>query len=166
VTRDISISLGIPFSIAEGLKKSYGSVMPQDRNRGEIIPLGERRNVNYKELYSIIEARVEEIFKLVLADISQAKLTEGEVSNLVLCGGSANLTGIAALAQEMIGVPTRVAYPRGVAKVAVLHDPAFATGVGLLLWGAKQKEEKDTTLQGVLKRFFSRLLQLWHRRGR
>jgi cell division protein FtsA len=166
VTRDISIGLGVPFSTAEKLKMGYGSVKPRERNRDEVIPLGRRGNVSYGELHDIITARVEEMFKLVLIELSRAELTEREVANSVLCGGSAKLAGIDALAQEVIGVPTRVARPKGMAKFADLDDPAFATGVGLLLWGAKQREEKVPTLQRLLQRFLFQLRRLWRsRRG-
>jgi cell division protein FtsA len=165
LTRDISIGLGVPLSIAEELKRGYGSAKPRAGNREEVIPLSRRRKVTYGELHDIIAARVEEMFKLVLGELSHAELTEREVSNSVLCGGSANLADIDALAREIIGIPARVARPKGMAEFAGLDDPAFATGVGLLLWGAKQREEKVPTLQRLLQRFFSRLLRLWRRGG-
>ena len=164
MTKDISIGLGVPFSTAEKLKMGYGSVKPRERNREEVIPLGRRGNVSYGELHDIIAARVEEMFKLVLAELSRAELTEREVANSVLCGGSAKLAGIDALAQEIIGVPARVARPKGMARFADLDDPAFATGVGLLLWGAKQREEKVPTLQKLLQRFLFQLRRLWRSR--
>ncbi len=166
LTRDISIGLGVPFAIAEELKKGYGSAKPRAKNRGEVIPLSRRRKVTYGELHDIIGARVEELFKLVLGELAQAELTEREVSNSVLCGGSANLAGIDALAREIMGIPARVAGPKGMmAEFAGLDDPAFATGVGLLLWGAKHRDEKVPTLQALLQRFFSRLLRWWRRGG-
>lgn len=161
LTKDLSLGLGIPFNVAEGLKKKHGNVMPDDELRGEVISLGGRRSVPYEEFCHIIGVRAEEIFKLILAELSQAELKEEELSNLVLCGGSANLAGIDALAQEIIGLPTRVAHPKGVPQAAGLEDPAYATAVGLLLWGSKQAEAKPPPLGELLRHFFLRLARLF-----
>lgn len=167
VTKDLSLGLGIPFAAAEELKKSYGNVMPEEKDRERTVPLGEGREVPYAELNHIIQARVEEIFKLILADLSQAELTEKEISGLVLCGGCANLVGIEALAQKIMGFPARVARPKGVPKGAMtLNDPAYATAVGLLLWGAKQGRKEAPPIESLIRRFISRLMRLWPARRR
>jgi cell division protein FtsA len=167
LTKDLSLGLGIPFAVAEELKKNYGNVMPGERDKENVIPLGEKRSVPYAELYHIIYPRTEEIFKLVLAELSQAELAEEEISNLVLCGGCANLVGIDALAHEIMGYSVRVASPKGIVKSdTILNDPAYATAVGLLLWGAKQREQEVPSLRKLIGRFFSQLARLWPaRRG-
>jgi len=47
-----------------------------------------------------------------------------------------------------------------------LDDPAYATGVGLLLWGERHggvSQAQDNTVEGALGRFFLGLRRLWFR---
>jgi hypothetical protein len=48
----------------------------------------------------------------------------------------------------------------------ILEDPAYATGVGLLFWGAKQKEKEPPPIEKLVKRFFSQIARLWPLRRR
>jgi len=58
----------------------------------------------------------------------------------VLTGGSSNLAGIATLGQETLNFPVRVGVPSNMGGIGdVLEDPAYATSVGLVLWGAKHQ---------------------------
>jgi cell division protein FtsA len=60
-----------------------------------------------------------------------------------LTGGGANLPGIAELGHEVTRLPVRIGYPPPLYGVSdVLNDPAYATGVGLLLW--KMRNEGNT----------------------
>jgi cell division protein FtsA len=59
---------------------------------------------------------------------------------LVLTGGTSNLAGIDALGREVLKMPVRVGAPLNVYDISdQLKDPAYATAVGLLLWGMKPK---------------------------
>ena len=56
----------------------------------------------------------------------------------MLTGGSSNLVGIDALGREVLKMPVRVGVPLNVYGISdQLRDPAYATAVGLLLWGMK-----------------------------
>jgi cell division protein FtsA len=55
----------------------------------------------------------------------------------VLTGGGARLAGAADLAREVLQMPVRIGAPQGVGGLMdQLGNPAFATPIGLLLWGA------------------------------
>jgi cell division protein FtsA len=57
----------------------------------------------------------------------------------VLTGGGSLLAGTAELAAEIFGLPARIGYPAKVGGlVAEYHDPMYATGVGLVLYGASR----------------------------
>jgi cell division ATPase FtsA len=46
---------------------------------------------------------------------------------------------MAELAEEVLGIPVRLGLPKGVGGLAdVVKSPAFATGVGLVQYGATQ----------------------------
>ena len=66
LTRDIAIGLGLPFEVAEEMKRRYGSVMRYTRARSIQQPdIRRRSRVSYNDLCDIIRARVEEILKLI-----------------------------------------------------------------------------------------------------
>jgi cell division protein FtsA len=54
---------------------------------------------------------------------------------MVLTGGSSSLPGLSKFARKMFNFPVRVAQPGNLLGMTdQLHDPAFATSVGLLEW--------------------------------
>ncbi len=141
MTRDIAIGLGIPFDTAEQVKRKFGSVMPiyDSAEDDSATPLSTNGyGVSYQDLSDIIRARVEEIIKLIALELPSDYDREVP-AGLVLTGGCANLKGIAPVARDILELPVRVGVPQGVYGIAdVLPDPAFATGVGLLLWGDRK----------------------------
>lgn len=159
ITRDIAIGLGMPFDAAEQMKRKFGSVMPiYDSAEEEEANLNTNGyGVSYQDLSNIVRARVEEILKLIALELPTDY--EREVpAGLVLTGGCANLRGIASLGQDVLGLPVRVGSPEGVYGVAdVLPDPAYATGVGLLLWGNKKHDGEKTWQSGSVGESLRRL---------
>jgi cell division protein FtsA len=149
ITRDIAIGLGMPFDAAEQMKRKFGSVMPlYDSAEDEADTLNTNGyGVSYQDLSDIIRARVEEIMKLIALELPSDY--EREVpSGLVLTGGCANLKGIASLSHDVLGLPVHVGQPEGVYGIAdILPDPAFATGVGLLLWGSRKHDGETSWSQ-------------------
>ncbi len=146
ITRDIAIGLGMPFDAAEQMKRKFGSVMPlYDSAEEEEANLNTNGyGVSYQGLSNIVRARVEEVMKLIALELP-TDYDKEVPSGLVLTGGCANLRGIASLGQEVLGLPVRVGAPEGVYGIAdVLPDPAYATGVGLLLWGNKKHDGEKT----------------------
>ena len=59
----------------------------------------------------------------------------------MLTGGTCMLDGMADVGERIFNLPVRIGYPTGVGGlVDVVNSPAFATGVGLVLYGAKEGE--------------------------
>lgn len=164
VTRDIAMGLGLPFNVAEELKLRYGSVMPDKKGVPQVISVNPdgKYGVNYQEFCFIIRARLEEIIRLLFVNLPRGEWETWEPGNLVFTGGAANVQGIEALGRDILGIPVRVGRPIGLPEEAeILDDPAYATGVGLLLWGARYGETEDTSTENVLGRFFSQINRLW-----
>ena len=56
-------------------------------------------------------------------------------------GGSTLLPGMTELAEEIMGVPVRRGVPRGIGGlVDVVKSPVYATGVGLVVYGARHQD--------------------------
>ena len=141
LTRDIAIGLGLPFDVAEEMKKMYGSVMPVYESKLETDSISENgHSISYQALCDIIKARVEEIIRLVLLELPRSEYEALVPAGLVLTGGTSNLSGIDALGRDILRLPVRVGSPVDIYGITDnLHNPAYATSVGLLLWGMKPK---------------------------
>jgi cell division protein FtsA len=159
LTRDVAIGLGLPFEIAEEMKKKYGSVMPVYEGKVDTAPAISKdgHGVSYQDLCDIIRARVEEILKLIVLEMPNSSYEELVPAGLVLTGGSSNLSGLASMGQEILNMPVRIGIPNNMYGIGdMLQDPAYATSVGLLLWGNKYQGKKQWKAGG----FGSALLKL------
>ncbi len=164
ITRDVAIGLGLPFDVAEEMKKRYGSVMPVYETKmetpGTISEDG--HGVSYQDLCDIIRARVEEVLRLIMLELPRAEYETLVPAGLVLTGGSSNLSGIEALGRDILHLPVRVGVPTSMQGITdVLRDPAYATVVGLLLWGAKHEGKQTWRSRGLLRRLISRIRNLF-----
>jgi len=140
VTQDVAHGLRLPVAQAEEVKKQQGHAVRGEIGADEyfsIRPFGEQRQVqiNRQDLAHIIEARVEEIFRLTLQEIKRSGYDGLLPAGMVLTGGTSELPGIQRIASEVLGLPVRTAGPENlVGLVDRLYSPAFSTSVGLLRW--------------------------------
>jgi len=140
ITSDIAHGLRLPVSQAEEVKIKHGHAVKNDVNPEEyfsIKPFGEEQpvQINRQELAFVIEARVEEIFGLVLQEIKRSGYDGLLPAGLVLTGGCSALPGIRSLASHTLGVPVRIAGPENLIGMSdKLESPAYSTSVGLLRW--------------------------------
>jgi len=153
LTRDVAIGLGLPFEIAEEMKKKYGSVMPVVENKKGFNTAPaisqDGHGVSYQDLCDIIRARVEEILKLIVLEMPDSNYEEIVPAGLVLTGGSANLSGLDALGRDSLNMPVRIGVPTITQGIGdMLQDPAYATSVGLLLWGDKNRGKSNMRGKG------------------
>jgi cell division protein FtsA len=140
ITSDIAHGLRLPVSQAEEIKLQHGHAMKTEVGAEEyfnIRPFGEERpaQISRQELAHIIEARVEEIFSLVLQEIKRSGYDGLLPAGMVLTGGTSALPGIRTLGSRILGLPVRLAQPENlIGMVDRLNSPAFSTSVGLLRW--------------------------------
>ncbi len=167
LTRDVAIGLGLPFEIAEEMKKKYGSVLPVYEGKADTGPAISKdgHGVSYQDLCDIIRARVEEIMKLIMLELPNSDYETMVPAGLVITGGSANLAGTASLGREILKMPVRVGMPMDIYGIGdVLRDPAYATAVGLLLWGTKhdgKKRWKSGGIGGALTQMVTQIRRLF-----
>ncbi|MFB0559056.1 MAG: cell division protein FtsA, partial [Dehalococcoidales bacterium] len=167
LTRDVAIGLGLPFDVAEEMKKRYGSVMPVYESKIETPSTisADGHGVSYQDLCDIIRARVEEIIRLILLEMPRSEYETLVPAGLVLTGGSSNLSGIDALGRDILKLPVRVGIPTNIYGITdTLRDPAYATSVGLLLWGTKHKDTqawKSQSFGSGLRHLMSRIKSLF-----
>jgi cell division protein FtsA len=121
LTRDVAIGLGLPFDVAEEMKKKYGSVMPVYDSKAETTsPMSENgHGVSYQDLCDILRARIEEILRLILLEMPRTEYEELVPAGLVLTGGSSNLTGMEILGRDILRLPVRVGVPTEMNGIAM-----------------------------------------------
>ena len=139
ITNDIAIGLRAPYEVAEEVKIRYGDCRPAEIDADYVFTVepfgGEKIQVGRQDLAYVVEARVEEIFQIILQEIKRSGYDGLLPAGIVLTGGSSQLRGITQVAERVLNVPARVAAPKNlVGMVETLQSPAYATGVGLLRW--------------------------------
>jgi cell division protein FtsA len=163
LSNDLAEVLHAPFETAEMLKLRYGHVLPERVAEDEKVwatVFGERaeRGFNRRFLGEVLAARAEEMYETI-----QEKLTESGYLNkipagIVLTGGSSQLPGMAELGRNLLGMPVRIGLPGSQLPIAAmnraLQSPAYATSVGLLLWGMREDA------RAIHRRFPARSLHL------
>ncbi len=88
-----------------------------------------------------MEPRYEELFSLIHAELKRSGYLELMAAGVVLTGGSAKMTGVIDLAEEVFHTQVRLGIPQYVRGLAdVVQNPVYATGVGLLLFGSKNDQ--------------------------
>lgn len=138
ITNDIAHVLHLPVVEAERIKIEYGNSRPDTVPTDQVItiqPFGEdmpTQLLTY-DLSQIIEARVDEIFTLVMQELKRSGYDGLLPAGVVLTGGTAALKNIRHNASAVLHMPARIAHPEKITGlVDKLKVPAHATGVGLL----------------------------------
>src|SRR5262244_3252630 len=148
LTSDIAIGLRTPAHEAERIKQKYGCALPAMVSKDETIEVpsvGGRqpRVLGRQILCEILEPRVEEIFQLVQREIQRCGYEDLLATGVVVTGGSTLLAGMPELAEEVLGLPVRRGMPRGIGGlVDVVKSPMYATGVGLVVYGARHTDRR------------------------
>jgi cell division protein FtsA len=94
-------------------------------------------------LSDILQPRAEELCHLVLQEIRRAGYERVLNSGVVVAGGSAALEGLPEVAERIFDMPIRRGLPTGVGGlVDVVASPAYATAVGLVLYGQRSRAHR------------------------
>lgn len=151
LTNDIAVGLRTPMAEAEKIKRRFGCALGVLVNKDETIEVpgvGGRqpRILSRSVLADITEPRLEEIVGLARRELEKYHLLQSVASGIVLTGGSVAIEGICELAEQIFDMPVRLGYPIGISGlVDVVCSPVYATGVGLVLWGARSRGAQATT---------------------
>ena len=152
VTSDLAIGLRVSLESAEKIKlalseyqkKNKKTKVTHEDDQVDLSSLGiaESKKVSRKTLTEgIIRPRINEIFTMVRLHLDKEGIAARIPSGAILTGGGAETVGIVDSAKRMLSLPVRVGKPKGVSGlIDDVITPAFATPVGLLLYGATGPE--------------------------
>ena len=162
LTNDIAIGLRAPHVEAEKIKTRFGTCLSHSVSTDDMIEVPgmggrEARKLPRQILGEILEPRMEEIFTLVKREIYRAGMEASIPSGLVLTGGTSLLEGTTEIAESVFNLQTRLGKPRGITGlVDVVNNPMYATGVGLVLYGARNQAEKKFRIRDA--NIFNRII--------
>ena len=167
LTNDIAVGLRAPLAEAEKIKTKFGGCIAKNINHEETIQvpgMGGRqpRKLPRQILGEILEPRMEEIFMLLKREIFRAEVENLIASGMVLTGGTSLLRDIEEIAESVMSLPCRLGKPRGISGlVDVVNNPMYATGVGLVIYGAKSQQRKQFRIRdsNIFNRIMRRMKQ-------
>jgi len=150
VTNDIAIGLRTSIDTAEKIKIEFGSVLPQEIQEREMIDLStvskmDTQTVSKKYMAEIMQARYYEIFSLVKEELKSVGRDGLLPAGALLTGAAVKAPGVLEIAREVLGLPVQMGFPMEIGGVIEkVDDPAYATALGALLWGAREGMKRNS----------------------
>lgn len=164
VTNDIAIALRTPARNAEDVKLKHACALQELADPCQMVDIPttndrSSKRISKRTLAEVVEARYEELFTLVAAEIRRSGLEDLIASGIVLTGGASKVEGAVELAERIFKMPVRIGTPMHVTGLSdVINNPVYATGVGLLLYGMQQRETpREVITQSGLKNLWGRM---------
>jgi cell division protein FtsA len=139
-----------------GYTGSYGSngratlqameMQPEDESDDELGEMleaetfeGTSRFIKRDELNEVMAARLDQLFGMIADEVRRSGYEGLLPAGVVLTGGVAAMPAIEPLASHKLKMPVRIGRPARIGGLAdAFENPAYATSVGLILWGMKQ----------------------------
>ena len=148
ITNDLSIGLRTNSNIAELLKIKNGKATLQPKAQNDQVMLvgdlaiGDR-SIARSGVCQIINARVDELFRLICSDVNLAPFfSSSKWGTVVLTGGTSKLKDIEKVAENAFGLPVMLGVnPSWVA--AEIEGPEYSTVLGLLHFGLSYNNVKE-----------------------
>jgi cell division protein FtsA len=148
ITEDLRQGCGVSLKNAEQMKIQYGSCYSEyaPENKTVIIPgIGgrESREVSFKVIAGIIEARVEEILEAVMYEIENSGYMDKLGAGIVITGGGSQLTNLRQFIKIKTGYDARIASPINNISYDTPSDicrPGSSTAFGLIMLGFENQD--------------------------
>jgi len=172
VTYDLAVGLRTSQEDAERLKIEYGCALTDLVSEDEVVPVPDLGSMEVREypriiLAEIIKPRMQDIFEMARNYLDQSGFGSLLPAGIVLSGGASQLFGAAQLASQVMGMPARIGVPCNVGGLREsIANPAYATGVGLLQYAARNHYHQRMARTNGLLGSWLRRLQGWLSRFR
>ncbi|CAK0779504.1 cell division protein FtsA [Gammaproteobacteria bacterium] len=164
VTNDIAVHQRTPTQNAEEIKVRYACALasladPEDSI--EVPSVGDRppRRLLRQSLAEVVQWRMDELLRLVQSELQHSGFEDLIPAGLVFTGGTSRMQGFLELAEQIFKMPVRLGVPQQVTgSEEVIGNPAYSTGIGLLMFGAAARNavvpepSGHVGVRGVLQR--------------
>jgi cell division protein FtsA len=132
ITNDIALGLCVSLEEAEEAKRSYRGTTERMKNGAK------------KQLETIIQNRVKDMFLLIDAHLKRIGKNELLPAGIVISGGGSGIATINDLAKATLKLPSRSA-TLSAPQHSSIKDATWAVAYGLCLWGITNKREAKAT---------------------
>ncbi|HPR59518.1 MAG TPA: cell division protein FtsA [Prolixibacteraceae bacterium] len=154
VTNDIREGCSILLRQAESLKVQYGAAMGEHVPDNRVVTIPgingwEPKEISFKSLAYIIQARMEEIIESVYYQVEKSGYADKLGAGIVVTGGGAKLRGIRQLVLFKTGLNVRDGKPiNGIIaeNEKAIDTPQFATAFGLLKKAVRDEKAQNDEL--------------------
>ncbi len=148
ISEDIKEGCTIIKRHAEEIKVKFGSALASKSREDEVVAIPGLRGrppkeISFKMLSSIIQARVEEIIDHVIYEIKNSGYGNKLIAGIVLTGGGSLLKDIDKLTAFNTGLDTRIGSPNehlANESPKEMASPIYSTGIGLVIEGIHRNE--------------------------
>ncbi|MDD2813115.1 MAG: cell division FtsA domain-containing protein, partial [Bacteroidales bacterium] len=145
VTYDIKEGCSILLRQAEALKVQFGSALGELAPDGQTVTIPgisgrDPREISFRNLAYIIEARMEEILEAVNWEIENSGCAEKLSAGIVLTGGGAMLQNLSQLIRKKTGYDVRIGIPDqhlDEETESQYLQPEYSTAIGLVIAGSQ-----------------------------
>jgi len=151
IVRDAAVGLGTTIEAARAFVHARGvaceSMLTSEQARQDIsVPTPDSDETHVCQLgrlAHIIDCRVTEMFEIARKELQREGLGN-HGARIVLTGGTALLNGITRKAEQVFAAPARIGRPKiYVDNPEIGNNPAFATAVGLMVYGIKVRSQAE-----------------------
>ncbi len=148
-TKDIARGLCTTYEDAVRLKEEYGCAvlgLTADNSLIEVPSREERgaREAPRRLLNQILEARAEELFRLIRRELARVGMDQALMGGIVLCGGGERLNGMCDMAERVLNCQARNGLALGIRDwPEEIDDPVWTTAAGLMMYSAKLKSRQQ-----------------------
>lgn len=166
ITNDIAIGLRTSLDVARRIKHEVGHADPSAIPKNEVYHLndfGSQETDEFKQHFvaEVVQARAEEIFEGIDAELRKVDRSGMLPVGVVLTGGSLKLPGLVEVAKRTLRLPAAIGVPQRVTSVIdEIQDVGYATAIGLTVWGFSVRGERRPGFKIDLKVFNNIFAQL------
>lgn len=167
ITYDIAYGVQTTLEQAEKLKCEYGSAKSALGDPEQNINITgtngrDSKSISKKDLASIIEPRMNEIFRLVQYELRKSDFIGNYTFGMVLTGGGSKLEHVTDLAQEVFQQNIKVGHPQLIGGISEkVNNPRYSTAVGLINYGLenlpKYEYSNQNDISSILKKQFLKI---------
>ncbi len=144
ITNDVAIGLRTSIDIAEKVKVRFGhsfhkDVSEKDKVDLSAIDIKEEGIVSRRHISEIIEARIEEILKMVREEFKKIGHESLLPAGVILTGGTTNLPGLEEKAKQVLKLPVEIGKPHNLFGITdKVYDPIMSVATGLVLYNFEE----------------------------